>query len=690
MTAKELWSSRTAFLFAAIGAAVGFGNIWRFPALAYEYGGGAFFVPYALALTFVGIPMLVLEIAMGQHRRTGDVGCFGDMMHERLRGIGLSSVLCGFFVTAYYVPLIAWVTRAFFESFGRMKDDWEDMDGSDATAYFYDRVIGMSTLDGDDVRPTRVVWTNVFYLFVVWSIIGTCLAFGIKWTGRIAYVTMGLPIVLLVFFFARAVTLPGASVGIHAYIGQWDLSVLRDRPDVWSTAVTQIFFSLGVTFGVMTAFGSHCPRDAPARDNSIIIALANSFFSFVSGFAVFGVLGYLKQYQEDDDANFDDIVQSGPFGAYPAALSTVPGGLYWVRFLFFNLFLLGIDSAFALTEGVVSVLKDSALGATASHRTIVCGTVSFGFMAGLLYVTDSGLFFLDVIDFYVNFVMLLVGFVKTFSAGWIYGMTDQIEALGSKVVLAYIGTTFGSVMVASCIWFGMDADTALAGFVVLCLCHGAGMYYCDILLVERVEMHPGRGWTLPMIRRELMLGNVLKLKDELEGTVGPLSYGWAVLIKHFIPPTLLVLFFNLACAKNTDGQSDFGHFAGYEPWPFQILGISAVIVVVLVFVVGAVRPRYYDVLVSNRGRRGGDDDELSSSDAAEVAAITAAGYKNAADTDSEHSSSSSSSSKGGGSNGNGNGNGNVNGSGSGSEEVSFEDDTDYSELKDAVLPVAVA
>lgn len=594
--AKEIWSSRLAFLFAAIGAAIGFGNIWRFPALAYEYGGGAFFIPYVMALCLVGIPLLILEISMGQHKRTGDVGVFGSINH-RLRGIGLSSVICGFFVTCYYVPLIAWVVRAFVESFGHMSDDWEDISGTEATQYFYHQVIGMSTLDEDDLRPTRIVWANVGYLAFVWICIGVCLGFGIKWTGRISYFTMGLPIILLAFFFVRAVTLPGASEGIHAYIGEWDLSVLKERPDCWSTAVTQIFFSLGVTFGVMTAFGSHCPQDAPARENSVIIALANSFFSFVSGFAVFGVLGYLKQYENAE--HIDEVVKAGPallFGTYPAALSTVPGGLYWVRFLFFNLFLLGIDSAFALTEAVITVLKDSVLGSVASHRVLVAGTISLGFVCGLMYTTDAGIVFLDVVDFYINFVMLLVGFIKTFAAGWLYGVKGQVESLGHEPVYAYMATTFGAVIAGSWVWFGIEGSTTGAGFLVFFLWYACGTSLCIYLLRQEISSHPEKGWTWKSIIMELAFKNAYQLRDELESSVGKLPLVWPFLIKHLIPPSLLILFFNLACAKNDEGESDFGNYAGYTNWPFQVLGISAVAVVVLVFLVGAIYPKGYEIL----------------------------------------------------------------------------------------------
>ena len=110
---RETWSSRTAFLLVAVGAAVGFGNVFRFPSLVHHYGGSVFFIPYILALIFVGIPLLIQEIAMGQHYRVGDVGV-SNAIHKSLRGIGIASITCGFIVAVYYVSLIAWCFHAFF------------------------------------------------------------------------------------------------------------------------------------------------------------------------------------------------------------------------------------------------------------------------------------------------------------------------------------------------------------------------------------------------------------------------------------------------------------------------------------------------------------------------------------------------------------------------------------------------
>lgn len=244
MSSRERWENRPAFLLAAIGAAVGFGNVWRFPALVYKYGGAAFFLPYALALCLVGLPLLIHEISMGQHLQKSDV-CVQNYLNKHTKGVGVGSIVAGLLVVTYYVPLISWCLRAFLESFGHMSDDWQDISGSDASTYFYHDIVGQYTLD-EDQKPTRIVFGNVVYLAATWGMVGAALSFGLKWTGRVAYVTMGLPILMLFILLIRALTLPGASDGLHKYFAVWDLSVLVKEPDIWSTAVSQIFFSIGV------------------------------------------------------------------------------------------------------------------------------------------------------------------------------------------------------------------------------------------------------------------------------------------------------------------------------------------------------------------------------------------------------------------------------------------------------------
>jgi SNF family Na+-dependent transporter len=427
----DVWSSRPAFYFAAVGAAVGFGNVWRFPALSVEYGGGAFFIPYFMAFFFIGIPILTLEIGFGQYWQTGDVGVFGSF-NPRLRGVGVASVACGWMLVVYYSVLLAWVINAFFDAFTDSAP-WadEDVNGKIAIDYFLEEIIGTKTL-GADGTATRIVWANVGYSALGWVAIWGCLAFGTKVTGRIAYFTMGIPILVLLIFLIKSLTLEGASDGINIYIGVWDLSVLKDRPDVWSRATTQIFFSIGITFGIMTAFGAHCKRDEPAFLNSCVIAGANSFFSIISGFAVFAALGHLAYLEGVPVEKLEYGGFSLVFGTWPVVLGTLPGGIHWVRLLFFDLFLLGLDSAFAFMEGILTVSSDTERFKDTPKWKITGSFCLVSFLLSIMYCTDAGLNWLDVIDYYINFVMTLVGFLECFGAGWVYGIEEQIKNVGDK------------------------------------------------------------------------------------------------------------------------------------------------------------------------------------------------------------------------------------------------------------------
>ena len=262
----------------------------------------------------------------------------------------------------YYVVLIAWVINGFFDTFSP-DSPWNnpDLTGGEAVTHFVLNVIGASTVPDDGLGPpSRVVAANVGYAALTWFLIFLAVAWGVKVTGRLAFFTMGLPIVLLFVFLITGLTLEGSQEGVRQYIGIWDVSVLSERGEVWSVACSQIFFSIGLTFGILTAFGSHCPRDEPAVLNATVVSLANSMFSFIAGFAVFAALGHLAFLKgvEVTDLSFGGF--SLVFGTWPVVFNTLPGGIHWVRLIFFNLFLLGFDSAFAFLEAFITVMHDTS------------------------------------------------------------------------------------------------------------------------------------------------------------------------------------------------------------------------------------------------------------------------------------------------------------------------------------------
>merc|ERR1712096_325536 len=146
-------------------------------------------------------PILLLELALGQTFQSGDAIVFGKM-HPRLRGIGVASVYCGFTVVVYYCALLGWAVRCFGYAF-QDPLPWAGaaMSSSGAWGWVMENVIGMDAeymKEENSFAPTEIIWQNLLCLLLTWLFIYLALVFGVKWTGRIAYVSMGLPVVLLI------------------------------------------------------------------------------------------------------------------------------------------------------------------------------------------------------------------------------------------------------------------------------------------------------------------------------------------------------------------------------------------------------------------------------------------------------------------------------------------------------------
>jgi len=587
------WSSRLAFYMATIGAAVGFGNVWRFPGLAVKYGGGAFFIPYLMALFFLGIPLAILEIGFGQYFQTGDIGVFGTF-HPRLRGVGLASVACGFMLDTYYVVLIAWVLNAFFSSWDE-NAPWGDpnLTGANATDYFINEIIGAGTVT-DDNKATRIVGRNVGFAFLTWFIIFLCIAWGVKWTGRVAYFTMGLPIVLLFVFLGKALSLEGAADGVKEYIGIWDVSILKTEPEVWSTACSQIFFSIGITFGILTAFGSHCPRSEPAVANATVVSLSNSLFSIIAGFAVFGSLGHLAVLE---GVAVTDLPYSGfglVFGTWPVVFNKLPGGIHWVRLIFFNLFLLGIDSAFAFLEAFITVMHDTVFFEKVPRFWLAMGVSIIGFLFSLMYCTDAGLNYLDVVDFYINFVMILVGFFESFGSAWAYDLPGQIKRQSLPVVVSFWTANFGAVVLGCIFWYAIKSSAAVwAGFIAYFAWYFAWLGVTYYFMLKHIAAQTVTTWTTSSLMYEVYFGNIVALRDRMQAVIGKVPFIWCLLMKHFIPNILIILFVNLAQTEQEPGKPLLGNYGDYPVTPYQVLGIIVVAFTLFVFLVGVFFPNVY-------------------------------------------------------------------------------------------------
>ncbi len=404
---RSRWSSKLIFIFAAIGSAVGLGNIWRFPYLAGKYGGGAFLIPYVIMLVVLGIPLLIMEFAIGQKMQLGAIGSFKNITHK-LSGIGLGAVLCGFVVVSYYAVVMAWSLIYLFHSFAVK---W----GANTKEFFYSDVLHLS----EGVGTIGYISPGIlFALVVMWALIYFSVWKGVKSVGKVVMITMPLPIILLVVLLIRGVTLPGAMEGIAFYLKP-NFKALLDF-EVWGAAMSQIFFTLSLAFGIMIAYASFQHKSSDIAKSAVVVSLANSVISIVAGFAVFSTLGYMAAKSGVDVST---LAASGPglaFIVFPKALSLIPLAPLFSVLFFIMLITLGIDSAFSLVEAVSTVVHDKYPHIRKEDISLyVC---VFGFACGIIFTTFAGLYYLDIADHFItNYGLVIIGLLEAWAIGWIYG-----------------------------------------------------------------------------------------------------------------------------------------------------------------------------------------------------------------------------------------------------------------------------
>jgi NSS family neurotransmitter:Na+ symporter len=408
MAEVQYWSSRKAFVLAVVGSAVGLGNLWRFPYIAYENGGGAFLIPYLIALLTAGVPLLILETGVGYRARAGAPLAFRRMLGKGYEVFGWLAVLTAFLIVTYYAVIIAWgVNYAFFS----LNLAW----GPDPGGFFYTSFLHLSP--APDILGS-INWLIVMGAVVAWVWVYVSIVHGVSSVEKMIRITVTLPWLLIIIFVIRGVTLPGAWDGLAYYLTP-DFSALL-QPGVWIAAYGQIFYSLSLGMAIIIAY-SRCLREKQdVVKNAIIIALANSFTSIFAGLAVFSTLGYLAYTK---GVPVTEVVESGielVFVTYPAAISALPvvPQLFGVLF-FVMLVTLGIDSAFSLVESVSAAIEDYV----PMPRWLLNAALCVGaFSIGLLFATSGGLYWLDIIDHYINnFLLLLIGFTEAVLIGYLYG-----------------------------------------------------------------------------------------------------------------------------------------------------------------------------------------------------------------------------------------------------------------------------
>jgi NSS family neurotransmitter:Na+ symporter len=399
------------------------GNIWRFPYIVYDSGGAVFLIPWLIALFTAGFPLLVLEMAVGCWGRArlgvnGAPAAFGGI-RPGMSWIGWGTLANGFIIVCFYAVVMGWAFNYLIKSFYL---GW----GSDTQAHFFNNVLQISSGPGE---ITKIVPALVLGSIVAWIFIYLAIFKGTKIVSKIVVWTVPLPVVIIFIFVARGLTLPGAFDGLAFYLKpEWGKLM---EPRVWLNAYSQVFFSMTLAFGVMPAYASYLPKNSDITANALWITALDAAISFISGFAVFTVLGFLAMQQ---GVGVSEVVSSGPglaFVTYPKAISLLPILSRFFGFLFFvTLLTLAVDSAFSLVEGVVAGFHDYVPIKREVITYIIC---SLALLIGLLFCTDAGLYWLDIVDHHINnFGLTVFGLVECIAIGWLFGAKQTREFINNQ------------------------------------------------------------------------------------------------------------------------------------------------------------------------------------------------------------------------------------------------------------------
>ncbi|WP_180022912.1 sodium-dependent transporter [Acinetobacter sp. YH16044] len=390
---RENWSARSGFIIAAIGSAVGLGNIWRFPYVAYENGGGAFLIPYLIAIFAAGLPLLFLDYAVGHKFRKAPPTAYKKLMNSE--ALGWWQVMVTLIIGIYYASVLSWAGSYMYYAIGQQ---W----GSDTESFFF-----KTYLQNGDGLTFGFVPTLFVGLVIVWAVVMFILYGGVRRGVELANkIFMPLLIVLFSILVIQALRLPGAAEGLNAFFTpNWE--AMTDYK-VWLAAFGHIFFSLSIGFGIMLTYASYLKAKTNLTGSGVVVALANSSFEILAGIGVFAALGFMAQ---SSGVPVKEVVSGGiglAFIAFPKIISSMGAGGDLFGFLFFSsLAVAGITSMVSILEVPIASFQDKLGWSRKKAVTIVAGGSAI--VSTLIFSTHSAITFVDIIDYFANNIGIVAG-----------------------------------------------------------------------------------------------------------------------------------------------------------------------------------------------------------------------------------------------------------------------------------------
>jgi NSS family neurotransmitter:Na+ symporter len=385
---REQWNSRVGFVAAAVGSAVGLGNMWRFSYLTAEKGGAAFVILYLLFTAAVGLPVLLAELTLGRGSRKSPIQALAHYGGPRWKPLGFLFVATGFLILSYYSVIAGWTLRYAGETL----------------------IIGLPADPGARFGEiSEGFGAFLFHLAFMGLTMGIVAGGVTKGIERVSVVAMPTLFVLVCGIALYAATLDGAGAGYRYYLNADFTNAFS--MDVVVAAAGQAFFSLSLGMGAMLTFASYLPRSSNLPSESLIIASADFGVAFVAGLMVFPIIFALGLSGDISGSTLGAL-----FVALPKAFSSMGGIGRFIGLLFFLTLVVGaLTSAISLLEVVVSASVDG-LGWSRRKSVVVMGLL----IAALGAASAWNLGVLDVMDQIANNIFLLGGgLALSILVGWV-------------------------------------------------------------------------------------------------------------------------------------------------------------------------------------------------------------------------------------------------------------------------------
>lgn len=462
------------FLLSCLGLSVGLGNVWRFPTRAYENGGSAFLIPYIICAILFGLPGVYLEFSLGQYCGRSPPFVYRRIM-PILEGFGWVAASVAAIVSIYFMLLIAWIGVYMANvvignswKWGRCDNVWNNpatcfnimaqslchgenppgwdpslplpekmiyMNGSCHDFRDYERITLTSASEqyflNSIIRPSTgllhinsINWPILISMIVGWLLTVLCILKGMKFIGKLSYITVILPYVIILTLFIRGVTLDGASEGLRYFLFRPDFTKLW-RYETWTAALTQLCFSLAIGFAGLMNTASYNNRKHNCYRDAVFLILGDTTMSLIGGAAVFSTLGFLAKQR---GVAVSEVIASGPslaFVAYPDAMNQMPIPWLWNFLFFFMLLLLGFSSELLMVQEMSSCISDRFFWLREKQALVVGCVSSVLFTAGIILTTDAGIYWFELFDEYGSgFGALISATSMCIIVGYLYGMNN--------------------------------------------------------------------------------------------------------------------------------------------------------------------------------------------------------------------------------------------------------------------------